>query len=629
MISIKNDQFIDEYGRTLMLRGVNLGGSTKVPVVPDGDTRLSNSLQNPTNVSFIGRPFPLDEADEHFRRLKKWGFTFLRLLTTWEAVEHAGPSQYDQDYLDYLTAIVQKAAQFDISVFIDPHQDVWSRFNGGDGAPAWTFDVVGMDYNNFVVCNAAVLENSSQGFYPPLIWGTNAVKLAGATLFTLFFAGNDFAPLKKVEGVPIQEFLQGRYIEAMRQVALRLKDEPNVFGFDSLNEPNNGYVGWEDLAQPLSITKMGFNPSPFEAMILGDGFTVELDFWKPALPRAKSLGKKAVNPERVRAWKDGTNCVWKEHGVWEVDGIGNPRLLQPDYFSQLNGHKVDFNQAYLRPFVNRYAAAIREVMPQAAILVESMPGLAAPRWSENDAVNIVHAPHWYDIYHIATNDFSPWLAIDGKNSKPVFGKKRIQRAFSQHLAAVKAEADENLGGVPTIIGEFGISFDIRNKKAFQTGNYRIQELLLDRTFRALEDNLLSGTIWNYTADNTNLAKDKWNAQDFSIFSRDQQTEPGNIHSGGRALKAVIRPYPRAVAGEPMRMSFNMQDARFEFEFRDDPLISTPTEIYLPDFHYPHGCQVVLSDGDYKMEPGSQTLVYRHHQTNAIHSIWVLPLKSKL
>jgi hypothetical protein len=87
------------------------------------------------DISFVGRPFPLQEVDEHFRRLKRWGFTFLRLLTTWEAIEHAGPGQCDLDYLDYLTAVVRKAGEHGMSLFIDPHQDVWSRFTGGDGAP--------------------------------------------------------------------------------------------------------------------------------------------------------------------------------------------------------------------------------------------------------------------------------------------------------------------------------------------------------------------------------------------------------------------------------------------------------------------------------------------------------------
>ena len=624
MIRIQGDRFVDEHGRTLMLRGVNLGGSTKVPTSPDGDTRLKNSLQNPREVSFVGRPFPLEEADEHFSRLRKWGFTFLRFLTTWEAVEHSGPGIYDADYLDYLFAVIKKANEYGISLFIDPHQDVWSRFNGGDGAPAWTFDVAGMEWPHFVATGAAVLENASGDFYPPLIWGSNALKLAGATLFTLFFAGNDFAPQIKVDGEPIQDYLQSHYIEAMRQVALRLKDLPNVFGFDTLNEPNSGYIGWKDLSQPLAIARMGYNPSPFQSMLLGEGIPQKLDFWKPAFPKAKSLGLQTVNPEGIRAWKDGVDCIWRRHGIWDLEPGGTARLIKPDYFASVNGHPVDFNQDYLRPFANRYAKAIRTVIPQAAIFVESMPGMPAPRWSKKDAANIVHAPHWYDLMHIITNDFSPWIAIDGKNSKLVLGPKRIRKAFAEHVALVKTEAEENLGGVPTHIGEFGISFDIKAKKAFRTGDFSIQAQALDRTFRALEDNLLSCTIWDYTADNTNAAKDKWNAQDYSIFSRDQQSDPANIHSGGRALEAVVRPYPQKISGAPQHLSFDFRSRTFVFEFRHDPLATAPTEIYVPDFHYPNGCKVTVSDGTYQLDPESQTLVYEHSASVSVHRIEIRP-----
>jgi hypothetical protein len=83
----------------------------------------------------VRRPFPLDEADEHFGRLASWGFTFLRFLVTWEAIEHEGPGIYDEEYLDYVHRVVQRAQQHGISLFIDPHQDMWSRFSGGDGAP--------------------------------------------------------------------------------------------------------------------------------------------------------------------------------------------------------------------------------------------------------------------------------------------------------------------------------------------------------------------------------------------------------------------------------------------------------------------------------------------------------------
>jgi len=38
-----------------------------------------------------------------------------------------GPGQYDAAYLAYVVAIVRKCAEHGISVFVDPHQDVWSR----------------------------------------------------------------------------------------------------------------------------------------------------------------------------------------------------------------------------------------------------------------------------------------------------------------------------------------------------------------------------------------------------------------------------------------------------------------------------------------------------------------------
>ncbi len=200
--------FKDESGRTLLLRGVNLGGSSKVPYTPNGATYIREGFFDHRQVSFVGRPFPLEEADEHFARLRKWVLTFLRFLVTWEAVEHAGPGAYDLEYLDYLHAVIEKAAQHGIRLFIDPHQDMWSRFSGGDGAPGWTFEAVGMDVTHFQPTGAAFLHPVHGDPLPRMIWPTNATKLAAATLFTLFFAGNDFAPQTKIEGQAAQEFLQ-------------------------------------------------------------------------------------------------------------------------------------------------------------------------------------------------------------------------------------------------------------------------------------------------------------------------------------------------------------------------------------------------------------------------------------
>ena len=132
MLDIQNGQFIDENGRRLTLRGVNLSGASKTPEnCPSHNS--TNFFASQKSVSFVNRPFPLEEANVHFARLRLWGFNFLRINITWEAIEHQGPGIYDMEYIDYLVSLLKIAKLFQFKVFIDPHQDVWSRFSGGSG----------------------------------------------------------------------------------------------------------------------------------------------------------------------------------------------------------------------------------------------------------------------------------------------------------------------------------------------------------------------------------------------------------------------------------------------------------------------------------------------------------------
>lgn len=95
-VDIRGTTFRDNAGRHLILRGVNLGGDCKLPSSPNGQTHITTDFADHRSVSFVGRPAPLDEIDSHLARIAHWGFNCLRLLTTWEAVEHGGPGVYDE-----------------------------------------------------------------------------------------------------------------------------------------------------------------------------------------------------------------------------------------------------------------------------------------------------------------------------------------------------------------------------------------------------------------------------------------------------------------------------------------------------------------------------------------------------
>jgi hypothetical protein len=626
MIKIHDGNFVDEFGRKLLLRGVNLGGSSKIPVSPNGATWNKDGFYDHKNVSFVGRPFPLAEADEHFSRLRAWGFTFVRFLVTWEAVEHAGPGSYDFEYLDYLYAVVKKAGEYGIQVFIDPHQDVWSRFTGGDGAPGWTLERVGFDITKLHTTGAAILHQEYGAHFPPMIWPTNYNKLAAGTMFTLFFAGDDFAPDLTIEGVSIQAFLQIHYINAIKQIALRLQGLTNVVGFECFNEPSNGFIGETDLNQPAKAVPVfiGETPTIFQGMLLGSGYTQTVDVYKLGLTGFRKKGQSIVNPQGEQVWLPGREDIWKLHGVWGEDITGKPGINKNDYFSFVNGRKVNFYVDYFKPFINRLAREIRLVKPEAIIFLEGVPSMGELTWDLADVSNIVHAAHWYDGLTLMRKSFTSWLGADSSSRKILLGQSRVRRSFVDQIGRIIQHSKTDMNNAPTLIGEVGIPFDMHKKEAYRSGNFVRQMNALDATMTALEKNYVSFTLWNYTADNTNIRGDLWNDEDLSLYSRDQKIGSGSIHDGGRALLAAVRPYPCKTAGDPLEISFEIRTKIFEYKFRHIEHIETPTDIFVPEFQYPDGFQVEVSDGTYEYDRQCQTLTYRYTLVQPLHTIRIKP-----
>ncbi|SPE27347.1 exported hypothetical protein [Candidatus Sulfopaludibacter sp. SbA6] len=134
--------FKDRNGRTVLLRGVNLAGTSKIPpflaLPKKGGVMgfvLNNGVMNTASFDFIGNS-DFSELDP----LPAWGLNVIRLLFVWEAYEPVQGTG-SQRYLDYLSRIVDEAWSRGIYTIIDFHQDAYARFLAGgcgEGFPQWS-----------------------------------------------------------------------------------------------------------------------------------------------------------------------------------------------------------------------------------------------------------------------------------------------------------------------------------------------------------------------------------------------------------------------------------------------------------------------------------------------------------
>ena len=612
-LDMKGRWFVDESGRRVILRGVNLGGDCKVPW-PDGGTEHPSDFFDHRTVSFVGRPFPLAEADEHLARLKHWGFNCLRLLTTWEAVEHAGPGRHDEAYLDYFAEVSRRAGKFGLYVFIDFHQDVWSRMSGGDGAPGWTFEAVGLDFTRFHAAGAAHVmqykydyaKGGRQDAYPQMTWSSNYRLPANQIMWTLFFAGRDMTPQFTIDGRNVQDYLQDHYLGAMRAIAERVKDQPHVIGFDTLNEPGEGFIGEPLLRRDatdstgMSDLRAGLAISPMDALLAARGVPRKVPFM--AMDREsgkmKEVRQETLNPDGVSIWTRA--CPFEQAGAY--DSVHRDAPVNEQFFTHRDGRKLSIEADYMNPFFHRVAQAIRAVRRDWLIFAEVSPfrAFAGEGFAPGAPERTVNASHWYDIQTLATKKFRPRELRENKDDPA--GQEAVAGKYTAQLGHIARIAD-TLGkdGAPTLIGEFGIPFDLDEGAAYaawasgdrSSAPWRDHETALRLMYDAMDRLLISSTQWNYTAANRNDAAtgDNWNQEDLSIYSRDQGTSPNDPNSGGRAVKGFCRPYARRIQGEPRSVTFDARTSTFTLVFDAEPNLPAPTEIYVPTIHFPNGAKV--------------------------------------
>lgn len=538
-LTIEDGEFRDSHGRQITIRGINVAGDAKYPSKPEQPSHISADFFEGDNVEFHERPFPLEDAHIQFSRLKRWGYNTIRYVFTWEAIEHAGPGIYDEEWIQHTISVLRAAREYGFYIFMDPHQDVWSRFSGGSGAPMWTLYAAGLNPEAFVATEAALVHcmYPEPEKFPKMIWSTNYTRLVCQVMFSLFFGGKDFAPKCIIDGINIQDYLQNHFCGALGHLAQKIHEAGDlendiVIGWESMNEPSRGLIGFNDLSVIPSEQKLqkGTSPTAWQAIQLGSGRACEVDTWDIGGMGPYKSGRALVDPEGKSAWLDADyddsrygwkrepgwklgECIWAQHGVWDPK---NDVLLKKDYFKtnprtgEVLGNYESFTNTYFMDYYRKNRDTIRAIHGD-SILFCQPPTLEIPptiKGTVDDDPKMVYAPHYYDGITLMTKKWNRFWNVDvlgilrGRYLSPAFaikvGETAIRNCFRDQMSAMKKEGLDNMGNHPCVMTEFGIPYDMDDKYAYKTGDYSSQSGALDANHFAVEGSMMAGyTLWVY------------------------------------------------------------------------------------------------------------------------------------
>jgi hypothetical protein len=405
---------------------------------------------------------------------------------------------------------------------------------------------------------------------------------------------------------------------------------PHVLGFDTLNEPG---LGW--LTAPLTYRhlapsethperpRIGPALSPLDAMAMAQGAAVTV----PVLTRSASgaatpTTERTFNADRVRIWRDGADCPFERAGAYAMRGeMVAP--LDERFFQFAEGRTLSLSDDAFAPFFAKVAATTRKRQPAWSVFAEmdAFARASGRHFPAELPERTVSASHWYDTAILYLKRFDPLNHVDPGSGRPEQGPEAIGARYLRILADLASEADRFEGGAPTLVGEFGVPCDLDGGAAFDAwargrrdGVWESHALALALVYDAIDALGLHATQWNYTASNRNDLRigDHWNQEDLSIFSRDQQDDPADPDSGGRAVEGFCRPYARRIQGRLGRVKFDRASHVMRLEYTADASVAGATEIYVPRLQYPNGFAVRFEGLPAELEcsPGDQAVTVR-------------------
>jgi hypothetical protein len=167
-------------------------------------------------------------------------------------------------------------------------------------------------------------------------------------------------------------------------------------------------------------------------------------------------------------------------------------------------------------------------------------------------------------------------------------------------AQARAAANDD----PSLLSEFGATTDLR-----------VIERQVDRADRAM----VSWQWWHYCAcDDPTTA----GPGDVQAIVSDPARPPEGANVFEDKLRAIVRPYPQAVAGTPLAYGFLRDSRTFLLRYAPRPGV---TEVFVPELHYPDGYAVEVTGARVISPVRSRVLMLRNEGSREV-SVEVKPGK---
>jgi endoglycosylceramidase len=311
-------------------------------------------------------------------------------------------------------------------------------------------------------------------------------------------------------------------------------------------------------------TIIDFHQDVYADVYCGDGFP---DWTLPGpLPAphddCPNWGGEYLSSAPVQAafdafWASGSTVRPGFDALWDMMAaryashpgvIGFEPMNEPGWGS---ADMATFEATTLTTFYGDMTARIHAAAPDALIFFDGT-GLDGVNVTTSVGLpsgsGLVFAPHYYQE-----------AALSGSSPNTDLVKLDLQRWADQGTT----------WGVPVLLGEFGVSNATPGIEGYVGAH-----------FDALDALGMSGTEWEYS-----VSAELWNGEDLSVVSA--------AGTDNAAVQAIVRPYPRAIAGSGVVFSYDATSGAMTLTYAPAAGVS---EVAVPARAYPSGYAVQVTGG---------------------------------